>query len=203
MSIFSSSLRDSVAVFVAAFQDVLPPNVPEELLMCTLLVLFLKHGKSPCFVAKHSFQCFDRACATWGDDFWCETAYVPFQIFGHSVSIRCCMMWRSSQAVSWSKSLSLRGEDSWDEISSFTCSNVSIWREMSHTKKGYPVESHWETKKPLVINSQHSPCSKGLTLPLFDSLLFTYSRDTRTELCRSDYDSRNDLSRGAITRREL
>lgn len=55
VSIFSSSLRDSVAVFVAAFQDVLPPNVPEELLMCTLLVLFLKHGKSPCFAAKHSF----------------------------------------------------------------------------------------------------------------------------------------------------
>lgn len=103
--------------------------------MCTLLVLFLKRGKSPCSAAKHSFQCFDRACATWGDNFWCETAYVPFQIFGRSVSIRCCMMWQSSQAVSWSKSLSLRGEDSWGEISSYTCSNVSIWREMSHKKR--------------------------------------------------------------------
>lgn len=50
-----------------------------------------------------------------------------------------------------------------------------------HTKKGYAVESHWETKKPLVIHSQHGPCSKGLTLPPFDSLLFTYSQDTRTE----------------------
>lgn len=52
VSIFSSPLRDSVAVFVAAFQDFLPPNVPEELLMCTPLVLFLKHGKSPRFAAK-------------------------------------------------------------------------------------------------------------------------------------------------------